>query len=41
MLIPVRAPGVWLRRLRGLASPETFAPPAQNGQETGAASLKS
>jgi len=41
MLIPVRAPGVWLGRLRGSASPKTFAPSAQNGQETADASLRS
>ena len=41
MLIPVHAPGVWLGRLRGLASPKTFAPTAQNGQETVIASLRS
>jgi len=41
MLIPVHAPGVGRDRLHGLASPRTFAPPAQNGQETADASLKS
>ncbi len=39
MLIPVHASGVGLARLRGLASPKTFAAHAQNGQETLAASL--
>jgi len=39
MLIPVHAPGVG--RTSRPASPKTFAPPAQNGQETVDASLKS
>ena len=41
MLIPIHAPGVGRLRLRGHASPKTFAPPAQNGQETVDASLRS
>jgi len=41
MLIRVPAPGVGPGRLRGWASPWTFAAAAQNGQETVATSLKS